>query len=116
METFVGETVKIVLKTGIDLSGYADLRMRFRRPDGTTGEWISSVSGTNTTWMEYTTLTGDLNVAGLWAVEAFAADTGILLRGKPVDFMVYLPISLMYLASFGASAPPAAGSLTPASI
>jgi|WetSurMetagenome_2_1015567.scaffolds.fasta_scaffold97550_3 hypothetical protein len=110
METFVGDTTKIILKTGIDLTGYADIRMRFRRPDGTAGEWIPTVHGTEDTWMEYTTVTADLNMAGEWTIQAFAADTGILLRGKWCNFTVYVPIKMTYTqAMSGQSAAPAGG-------
>lgn len=115
METFVGDTIKVVLKTNIDLSGYIDLRMRFRRPDGTTGEWIATVSGTNNTWMEYTTVYADLNLPGIWAIEALAVDVAnaITLHGKCVEFEVLMPIRMIYVSPFGASASTFSGSLTP---
>jgi hypothetical protein len=91
-ETYVGDTVKIVLKTGIDLTGYSYLFIRFKRPDGTTGEWVSEV-GDDDTWMEYTTDESDLDISGVWTLQARAESTGVMLNGKFVNFQVYIPIA-----------------------
>lgn len=98
METFVGDTIKIILKTGIDLSGFSDLRIRYRKPDGTTGEWAAEVSLENSTYMEYTTSQSDLDQSGKWTFQAFARDedTAVLLRGKWVNLEVLMPTVVSY--------------------
>lgn len=93
METFVGDTPKIVLQTGIDLSVYSTLLIKFRRPDGTYGAWTASLSSEDNTWMEYTTLDTDLNLPGIWALQSHVMGIGIELHGKWVDIQVYTPIA-----------------------
>jgi len=92
METFVGNTVKLILETGIDLTGYTTLRVRYIKPDKTYGSWIAALSPTDNTWLEYTTLITDLNIPGTWVVQAHVTDIGQALHGKWADFMVYTPI------------------------
>jgi hypothetical protein len=112
MEVFVGNTVNFVLKTGVDLTGYTDIRMRFRRADGTTGEWIPSVHTIEDTWMEYTTLISDLDQSGTWAIQAYAAAAGVSLHGKWVEFVVYTPIKLIYTKAINAIKAGFGGSLS----
>jgi hypothetical protein len=92
METFVGDTIRLILDTGIDISGYTTLLMRFKRPDGTTGEWSASLHSTNHKWMEYTTYDYDLDQDGIWAIQAYVESAAAFLHGKWVDFTVYNPI------------------------
>jgi hypothetical protein len=92
METFVGDTVRIILKCGIDISGYTTLEIKFKRPDGTRGVWTSSLHATNDTWMEYVTSEADLDMLGIWAIQSHVEGGGSVLHGKWVDFIVYNPI------------------------
>jgi len=94
METFVGDTVRLILKTGINISGFTILEVRFKRPNGTTGIWTASVYSGDNTWMEYITSTADINIAGIWAVQVFVeSPTGERLHGMWAEFTVYKPIS-----------------------
>lgn len=93
METFVGDTPNLILKTGIDLSGYAELYIKFKRPDGTYGKWTATQHGTNDTWMEYQLLETDLNQEGTWALQSNAKDTSVDLHGKWVNLVVFTPIN-----------------------
>ena len=54
METFVGDSIKLMLDTNQDLSGYSNLFIKYIRPDGTTGNWASSECPTNNNVMERT--------------------------------------------------------------
>lgn len=91
METFVGDTIKIVLKTGIDLSLYGSLQIMFRRPDGSTGAWDATLSTDDDEWMEYSTLESDLDIPGTWALQSHVFDPGIELHGKWTDIIVFTP-------------------------
>lgn len=93
METFIGDTIKIVLKTDIDLSGYSNLQIKFKRPDGTIGVWDASLSVDSDEWMEYNTLTTDLNAPGVWALQAYISYIGIELHGKWDNLIVFTPIA-----------------------
>lgn len=93
METFVGDTIILGLATGIDLSGYADLYVKFRRPNKSMGFWEAIIDPTDNTHMYYTTLETDLNMAGVWTLQAHAEDTGVHLHGKWVNFTVLTPLA-----------------------
>lgn len=88
METFVGDTINIVLMTGIDLSDYTDLYIKFKRPDNTYGKWTAIQNSEDVTCMEYLTGVSDLNIKGIWAVQAQVLDDDIRLHGKWVNFQV----------------------------
>ena len=93
METFVGDTINIVLMTGIDLSDYIDLYIKFKRPDNTYGKWPATQSSENDTWMEYLTSQSDLNIKGKWAIQAHATGGTNRLHGKWINFQVLEPIA-----------------------
>lgn len=94
METFVGDTIGIVLKTGLNVSSYAILEIHFRRPDGSTGSWTADIHPTNNTWIVYDTLEYDLDQSGTWSVQAYVESAGgDKLHGKWVEFTVYDPIA-----------------------
>ncbi len=91
METFVGDTIELDVATGIDLSGYDDLIIKFRRPNDTEGFWDATLDPGDNTHMLYTTLPTDLNMVGTWAVQAHAHDVSAHLHGKWVNFEVFGP-------------------------
>ena len=92
METFVGDTVKITLHTGIDLTSYSTLEIIYRKPDGTPGSWTAIIDPDRSTHMYYTTISTDLDQAGEWVLEAYAAGGGTVLHGLPVSFKVLVPL------------------------
>lgn len=89
MDTFVNDTVRITLNTNIDLSGYATLQIRYRRPDGTTGCWPATICPTDNEQMYYDCDLDDLNQAGDWLIQGVALDAGAKLTGKWCKFKVY---------------------------
>jgi hypothetical protein len=88
--TFVGDTLKLSLATGVDLSGYDTLEIAFQRPDGTTGVWTAAMDSTDHTQMAYTTSTTDLNMPGVWFVQAHVVGSGgiVVLNGRASSFKV----------------------------
>jgi hypothetical protein len=93
METFIGDTVQIILDTGIDISGFTSFIMKYRRPDGSSGIWVAEIDPTNVKRMIYLTLQDDLNQSGMWAVQAHVELNGTMLHGKWVNFTVYVPLA-----------------------
>lgn len=91
METFVGDTIKIVLMTYVDLSGYALLQMKFKKPSGRTGFWAAIISLSDQTWMEYTTLATDIDEPGEWTIQAHVEDPGVSLHGLFANFTALTP-------------------------
>ena len=73
-QIFVGQTaLKFILDTGIDLTNAMQVKIKFRRPDGTTGEWNAEIEPPPSNGrISYTIQTpGDLNIAGNWQLWAF---------------------------------------------
>ena len=77
--------------TGIDLTGNTSLTLIFSNPSGTETTKTGADTGTPTDGIiEYTTLTTELNVSGLWKISArvqFAA--GDHYSEPPARLMVY---------------------------
>ncbi len=90
METFVGDTVKIVLSTGVDLTGHTELLIKYEKPDKTTGFWVAILDGTYA--MQFNTVTGTLDQRGSWRLQAFVAFGIRRLHGKWANLKVFAPI------------------------
>jgi hypothetical protein len=57
-----------------DLSTYAVLIIKYKKPDETTGEWPAVLNGLGT--VTYTTEYGDLDMVGTWYVQVYVEMTG----------------------------------------
>lgn len=88
-ETFVGDTIRITLRTGIDISTYATLKMKYVKPSGVKGEWIATKDPADNTKIYYVTEESDLDESGLWALQAHVEDLDFSLTGLPVNIQVY---------------------------
>jgi len=82
METFVNDTIRITIDSNIDLSGYATLQIRYKKPDSTTGYWSATLCPTDNECMYYDTQIGDLDQVGEWLIQGVALDIGVKLSGK----------------------------------
>ena len=93
MNSFVGDTVTIELETGIDLSGYPTLYIKFRRPDRTIGKWSAGQSVDDDTVMQYSTDETDFDMPGVWSLQANAKNNPLSkdLHGKWVDLEIFVP-------------------------
>ncbi|GAH06227.1 unnamed protein product, partial [marine sediment metagenome] len=58
---------KIELNAEIDISLATSLIIRYKKPDGSIGEWTAILSGTEKAY--YNTLAEDLDVVGVWQVQ-----------------------------------------------
>jgi hypothetical protein len=56
-----------------DISSATGYGIRYKKPDGTTGEWIGTRNGTS---IEYTTVDGDIDQTGNWRFWSFITLTG----------------------------------------
>jgi len=88
MDTFVNDTIRLSVNANIDLSGYATLQIRYKKP----GCWIATICATDSTYMYYLTSIGDLDQAGEWLIQGMALDAGVHLTGRWCRFMVYDPL------------------------
>jgi len=81
METFVNDTIRITINANIDLSGYATLNIRYRKPDGTTGCWVATICPTNNEYMFYDCAIDDLDQVGELIIQGVALDAAAKLTG-----------------------------------
>ena len=101
METFVNDTPRITIDTKIDVSGYATLQIRYRKPDGTTGCWSATLCASNDDCMYYDVQLGEIDQEGIWLYQGVALDTGVRLTGRWCKFTAHNP-----LAQFCTTEPP----------
>jgi hypothetical protein len=93
MDTFVNDTIQLNINTNIDISGYATIFIKYRRPDGTVGCWIAALCIGDNSCMTYTTINGDLDQSGEWLIQAVAEDVGVALHGRWTSFDVHEPLT-----------------------
>lgn len=92
METYVGDTLKLIINTGIDISGYSTLCIKYRKPDGTIGTWAATIDPSDNKKMIYTCDTEDLDQAGEWVVQASVEEGAQQLNGRWIRFDVHEPL------------------------
>lgn len=67
---FKGQTITLSLDTDIDVSGYTG-SILYKKPNGVTGEWSGTIS---TDVVSYDITITDIDVAGVWEVQAKAVN------------------------------------------
>ena len=65
----------LTLDTNIDLSTATTHDIVYKKPDESTGTWTGTV--TDTTKIQYSVQSGDLDQHGLWRVQAKVTDGGL---------------------------------------
>jgi hypothetical protein len=75
---FKGQTITVSLNTGIDLAGYAGVIL-YEKPNGENGEWSGSISDGA---VSYDITTTDIDVAGVWKIQAKATMGSDVKYGK----------------------------------
>jgi hypothetical protein len=84
MKHYVGEVgTAITLDTGITLTSATSLKIKYQKPDGTTGEWTGAISGT--TSIRYLLQTNDISIAGRWQFQSYAVFSSGAYYGETVD-------------------------------
>ena len=69
---FVKQTaLRITLKTYTDLEGIENAAIKYRKPNGKTGEFSAAVSDTANGHIFHECIEGDIDVSGWWAFWAF---------------------------------------------
>lgn len=67
---FVGDVgTEIRLDCGVDISTSTVQEIHVRKPNGQSVVWAADPFGTN--FISYTTVTGDINIAGKWLLQAY---------------------------------------------
>jgi hypothetical protein len=71
MAVHVGDIgTEIIFDTTEDLSAVTVHNLHYKKPNGTTGVWTTTVDGTRMKFI--TTMVTDLDFAGTWDVQAYA--------------------------------------------
>jgi hypothetical protein len=69
---FIGQTaLRITLKTFCDLEGVLSAVIRYKKPDGKTGEFAAGVGDTARGVIFHECIEGDIDISGWWAFWAF---------------------------------------------
>lgn len=74
MDTFVRDTINLRLNTGQDISGFSVIKVKYKDPAGTTGEWVAAVCPSNNNYV-LIGIDQHLLVNGIWLVQAYVANT-----------------------------------------
>lgn len=76
-----------------DVSAATGLLIKYKKPDGTTGEWSATLYGTE--YIQYTIQAGDFDQDGEYKVQPFFTLGSWVGRGKTASFTVY-PIFALF--------------------
>ena len=79
--------VKIRLNAGMDISAATTIEIHYKKPDGTTGEWLGVLEGTN--YAYFYTLANTLDMNGTWWVQLYVVVANTEAHGEAVSFVVY---------------------------
>jgi len=88
---YVGQTaLTIRLTVGQDITG-ATCLVKYRKPDGTEGQWSASIVTESTGEIGYTMADADqLDQSGLWTFWAYVTfSDGTVAPGEPIEKYVY---------------------------
>jgi len=77
----------IILNCGTDISDATSVKIKYTKPDGTTGEWTGAVYNTN--YVKYTLASGNLNAGGVWQLQAYVVSPNWTGYGEMVEILVY---------------------------
>lgn len=88
---FAGSNQTLVLDTGQDLSSITFPRIRYTKPDKSTGRFTATVQGQT---LRYTFATEDIDQDGTWEFQAEVLDGPNLLLGEIVEILVKDPIDV----------------------
>jgi hypothetical protein len=67
---FKGQTITLSLDTDVDITGYSGFIL-YKKPNGVQSSWSGDVSGDT---VSYDITESDIDVAGVWEVQAYATD------------------------------------------
>jgi len=88
---FVAQSaLRITLKTFVDLEGIISAVIKYRKPDGTLGEFSAAVSDIANGIIFHEVLEGEIDVSGWWAFWAFVVfEDGRTAAGEAAKVYVW---------------------------
>lgn len=75
---FKGQTITLSLDTDVDLSGYTGVIL-YKKPNNIEGQWVADITGDT---VSYDIQINDIDVAGVWEVQAKATQGSEAKYGK----------------------------------
>jgi len=85
-KVFVDDDVLLTLNTNKVLTTFTTLKIKFERPNGTSGNWAATIHPSINTRMRAIV---NFDVSGVWKVQAFIAKVGEKFHGMWADVKVY---------------------------
>lgn len=76
----------INVDTGADLSTVTVQKIFYKKPDGTIGEWVASISENR--YLQYVTLEDDIDIPGIWKIQAYIETPAGVWYGDMAKFSV----------------------------
>lgn len=84
---YVGDVgTDIIVDCGSTITGATDLKLKVKKPDGSTVEWTAAIDGTDN--LKYTTIAGDFNLAGTYFLQSSLTLGGWSGLGEVAQFVV----------------------------
>jgi hypothetical protein len=71
--------IQFKVNTGVDISAATTANIHYRKPSGATGSFTGATS--STTYVVFTTTSGDVDEDGIWELQAYVVYSGKTLRG-----------------------------------
>lgn len=88
-KVYVGDVGTVIrLDVGEDVSG-STVSMKVRKPDGTETAWSASVNASDSTKIDHTTVSGDLDQAGVYELQASIDGASWDGLGETTELMVH---------------------------
>jgi len=82
--------LRITVKTFCDLEGITSAVIKYRKPDGKTGEFAAAVGDTEKGVIFHEVIEGEIDVSGWWAFWAFITfDDGRTAAGETAKVFVW---------------------------
>jgi hypothetical protein len=79
----------VAVATGITLTGATATQIRVKKPSGALATWAATIDGSNAQQLNYTTTTGDLNEAGRYFFQSYAAFGAQVLFGETIAVDIF---------------------------
>lgn len=87
---YVGDVgTDIIVDCGQDITGATGTVIKYKKPDGSIGEWVATIYNSN--YLKYTVLAGDWDQQGNWYVNAYMILSGWTGRGETDTFYLNEP-------------------------
>jgi len=87
-KNYVGDYgVVIKLDIGTNISAASVKSISVKKPSGAVATWIPDIYGTN--YLEYTTVSGDLDESGIWTVQPSISVGSFVGKGETSTFTIY---------------------------